>query len=96
MIYHTGWPCDFIPELDETCCRGNVSRFKQFAIRVFNVETDGKTDREIALEGIQALRQFWTSIEAPVTLSDYAIGENEIDLMADKAMAYGEFGNFKN
>ena len=37
---------------------GNVSRFKQFAIRVFNVETDGKTDREIALEGIQALRQF--------------------------------------
>ncbi len=41
----------------------NVSRFKQFAIRVFDVETDGKTDREIALEGIEALRQFWTSIE---------------------------------
>ena len=19
MIYHTGWPCDFIPELDEAC-----------------------------------------------------------------------------
>lgn len=73
----------------------NVSRFKQFAIRVFDVKTDGKTDREIALEGIEALRQFWTSIEAPVTLSDYTIGENEIDVMADKAMANGEFGNFK-
>ncbi|MGR5874621.1 hypothetical protein ACT7DH_11980 [Bacillus pacificus] len=34
-------------------------------------------------------------MRAPVTLSDYAIGENEIDVMADKAMAYGEFGNFK-
>ena len=56
----------------------NVSRFKQFAIRVFDVETDGKTDREIALEGIEALRQFWTSIEAPVTLSDYAIGKMKL------------------
>ncbi len=41
------------------------------------------------------MRQFWTSIEASATLDDYGIGENEIDLMADKAMAYGEFGNFK-
>ncbi|MFB5091216.1 iron-containing alcohol dehydrogenase [Bacillus cereus] len=73
----------------------NVSRFKQFAIRVFDIETDGKTDKEVALEGIKALRQFWTSIEAPATLADYGIGENEIDIMANKAMAYGEFGNFK-
>ena len=36
----------------------NVSRFKQFAIRVFDIETDGKTDKEVALEGIKALRQF--------------------------------------
>ena len=63
---------------------------------MFNIETDGKTDKEVALEGIEALRQFWTSIEAPVTLADYGIGESEINLMADKAMAYGEFGNFKN
>ncbi|HDR8249090.1 iron-containing alcohol dehydrogenase [Bacillus cereus group sp. Bce039] len=94
-IPHGGGLAILFPNWMKHVVEGNVSRFKQFAIRVFNVETDGKTDREIALEGIQALRQFWTSIEAPVTLSDYAIGENEIDLMADKAMAYGEFGNFK-
>ncbi|HDR4423258.1 TPA: iron-containing alcohol dehydrogenase [Bacillus cereus] len=94
-IPHGGGLAILFPNWMKHVVDENVSRFKQFAIRVFNVETDGKTDREIALEGIEALRQFWTSIEAPVTLADYAIGENEIDLMADKAMAYGEFGNFK-
>ena len=94
-IPHGGGLAILFPNWMKHVVDENVSRFKQFAIRVFDVETDGKTDREIALEGIEVLRQFWTSIEAPVTLSDYAIGENEIDLMADKAMAYGEFGNFK-
>lgn len=94
-IPHGGGLAILFPNWMKHVVDENVSRFKQFAIRVFDVKTDGKTDREIALEGIEALRQFWTSIEAPVTLSDYAIGENEIDVMADKAMAYGEFGNFK-
>ncbi|HFK1767377.1 butanol dehydrogenase [Bacillus wiedmannii] len=94
-IPHGGGLAILFPNWMKHVVDENVSRFKQFAIRVFDVETDGKTDLEIALEGIEALRQFWTSIEAPVTLADYAIGENEIDLMADKAMAYGEFGNFK-
>ena len=94
-IPHGGGLAILFPNWMKHVVDENVSRFKQFAIRVFEIETDGKTDKEVALEGIEALRQFWTSIEAPVTLSDYAIGENEIDLMADKAMAYGEFGNFK-
>lgn len=41
------------------------------------------------------MRQFWISIEAPSRLADYEIGEEKIDVMADKAMAHGEFGNFK-
>ncbi|MBK5349893.1 iron-containing alcohol dehydrogenase [Bacillus sp. TH44] len=94
-IPHGGGLAILFPNWMKHVIDENVSRFKQFAIRVFDVETEGKTDKEVALEGIEALRQFWTSIEAPVTLADYAIRENEIDLMADKAMAYGEFGNFK-
>ncbi|KMN45849.1 iron-containing alcohol dehydrogenase [Bacillus sp. LK2] len=94
-IPHGGGLAILFPNWMKHVVDENVNRFKQFAIRVFNVESDGKTDKEIAIAGIEALRQFWTSIEAPVTLADYGIGENEIDLMADKAMAYGEFGNFK-
>ena len=94
-IPHGGGLAILFPNWMKHVVEENVSRFKQFAIRVFDIETDGKTDKEVALEGIEALRQFWTSIEAPVKLSDYAIGESEIDIMANKAMAYGEFGNFK-
>ncbi|MFJ7804483.1 iron-containing alcohol dehydrogenase [Bacillus cereus] len=94
-IPHGGGLAILFPNWMKHVVEENVSRFKQFAIRVFDIETDGKTDKEVALEGIKALRQFWTSIEAPATLADYGIGENEIDIMANKAMAYGEFGNFK-
>ncbi|MGA5740118.1 NADH-dependent alcohol dehydrogenase [Bacillus cereus] len=94
-IPHGGGLAILFPNWMKHVVEENVSCFKQFAIRVFDIETDGKTDKEVALEGIKALRQFWTSIEAPATLADYGIGENEIDIMANKAMAYGEFGNFK-
>ncbi|WP_019377355.1 iron-containing alcohol dehydrogenase [Virgibacillus halodenitrificans] len=78
--------------LDET----NVGRFKQFAIRVFEVEQEGKTDFEIANEGIQKLREFWNSIEAPSRLADYSIDEQSVDDMAERTViASPEFGNFK-
>ncbi|GAB3792788.1 iron-containing alcohol dehydrogenase [Virgibacillus kimchii] len=78
--------------LDET----NEDRFKQLAVRVFNVETEGKSDREIALEGIDELRAFWSSIGAPSRLSDYSIDESTIEEMAEKTViARPTYGNFK-
>ncbi|SHN31387.1 iron-containing alcohol dehydrogenase [Gracilibacillus kekensis] len=74
----------------------NVTRFKQLAIRVFNVDPEGKSDKEIGLEGIDQLRAFWNSIDAPARLSDYDIGEDSVEEMADKTViANTEFGNFK-
>lgn len=72
----------------------NVSRFVQLAVNVFDVDPTGKDDREVALEGIDRLREFWSSIGAPSRLKDYNITDEKIDLMADKAMVNGEFGNF--
>jgi alcohol dehydrogenase YqhD (iron-dependent ADH family) len=69
-------------------------RFKQLAVRVFNVDPKGKSASEAGLEGIQKLREFWDSIGAPSRLADYDIDDSKLDLMADKAMIYGEFGNF--
>ncbi|WP_054955529.1 iron-containing alcohol dehydrogenase [Paenibacillus dakarensis] len=73
----------------------DVERFKRLAVHVFNVDPAGKTDREVGLEGIQALRNFWTSIGAPSTLADYNIDGSDIELMADKAVRFGPFGNFR-
>lgn len=72
----------------------NVSRFVQLAVNVFDVDPTGKDDRTVALEGIGRLREFWSSIGAPSRLKDYNINDENIDLMADKAMVNGEFGNF--
>jgi alcohol dehydrogenase len=69
-------------------------RFKQLAVRVFGVNPEGKSAEEAGLEGIQKLREYWNSIGAPARLADYKIDDSKIDLMADKAMVYGEFGNF--
>lgn len=74
----------------------NTDRFKQLAVRVFNVETEGKSDRDVALEGINKLREFWNNIGAPTTLADYDIDENTVEEMADKTViARPEYGNFK-
>lgn len=70
-------------------------RFKQLAVRVFGVDPTGKSDEEAGLEGIQKLREFWNSIGAPSRLADYGIDDSQIELLADKAMAKGEFGRFK-
>lgn len=65
-------------------------KMKQLAIRVFDVDPTGKTELEIAEEGIDRLRQFWNSIGAPSRLADYDIDESQIDLMASKAIVNGQ------
>ena len=64
------------------------------AERVFDVDREGKSDEEAALEGIERMSAFWTSLGAPTRLADYEIDGSKIDMMAEKAMVYGEFGNF--
>lgn len=86
-ILHPNW---MLHVLDE-----NVKRFKQLAIRVFNVNPTGKEEREIAVEGIEKLRVFWTLIGAPESLAHYNIDDSKLETIADKAMARGEYGNFK-
>lgn len=69
-------------------------RFKQLAVRVFDIDPEGKSDREAGLEGIEALRAFWTQIEAPKRLADYDIDDSRIEEMAEKTLFNGPFGNF--
>lgn len=94
-IPHGGGLAILFPNWMEHVLDAGVSRFKQFAVNVFGIDPAGKSDRETAMEGIRALRSFWSSIGAPSRLADYDIGEDQLELMADKAMARGPFGNFK-
>lgn len=95
-IPHGGGLAILFPNWMKHTLDTDVSRFKQMAERVFDVNPEGKSDREVALEGIQALRDFWNSIGAPSRLADYDIGEDSIAEMADKTViARPGFGNFK-
>lgn len=95
-IPHGGGLAILFPHWMEHTLEANTARFTQLAIRVFNVNPEGKTDRDIALEGIKALRDFWSNIGAPSRLADYDITKDTIEEMADKTvLARPEFGNFK-
>jgi alcohol dehydrogenase len=94
-IPHAGGLAILFPNWMKHNLKENPSRFKQLAVRVFGIDPTGKTDEEAGLEGIEKLREFWSSIGAPSRLADYNIDDSKIELIADKAMANGEFGNFK-
>jgi alcohol dehydrogenase len=93
-IPHAGGLAILFPNWMKHNLKVNPSRFAQLAERVFNVDPAGKSEEEVALEGFEKLREFWTSIGAPSRLADYDIDDSQLDLMADKAMVNGEFGNF--
>lgn len=93
-IPHGGGLAILFPNWMKHNLKVKPERFKQLAVRVFNVDPAGKTDEEAALEGIEKLREFWNSIGAPSRLADYEIDDSKVELMADKACVNGEFGNF--
>ncbi|RAP23248.1 hypothetical protein C2W59_02828 [Bacillus pumilus] len=96
-IPHAGGLAILFPNWMRHTLDHNVERFKNLVLNMFDIETEGKSDRDIALEGIDKLSAFWTSLGAPSRLADYDIGEDQLDKIADiaaKEMEYGGFGNF--
>jgi alcohol dehydrogenase YqhD (iron-dependent ADH family) len=57
------------------------------------VNIEGKTDEEIAFEGIIATKQFFKKIWAPVSLSEVNIPENDIDRIV--SLRDGDGGSYK-
>jgi len=94
-IPHGGGLAILFPSWMEHVLDDGPERFRQFAVNVFGIDPAGKSARVAGLEGIRALRAFWTSIGAPSRLADYGIDDSQLETMADKAMANGPFGNFK-
>ncbi|MGQ5111931.1 iron-containing alcohol dehydrogenase [Bacillus halotolerans] len=97
-IPHAGGLAILFPNWMRYTLNTNVGRFKNLMLNMFDIDTEGKTDKEIVLEGIDKLSAFWTSLGAPSRLSDYDIGEEKLELIADiaaKEMEHGGFGNFQ-
>lgn len=93
-IPHAGGLAILFPQWMRHNVKINPARFAQMAVRVFDVDPTGKSESDIAYEGIDRLSAFWTSLGAPTRLDYYDIDDSKVDLMVEKAMVYGEFGNF--
>lgn len=93
-IPHAGGLAIIFPRWMRHNVHVNPERFAKLALNVFHVDPTGKSTEEIALEGIDRLEQFWASLDAPTHLADYNIDDSKIDLMVEKAMVNGTFGNF--
>ncbi|MCY8180983.1 iron-containing alcohol dehydrogenase [Bacillus paralicheniformis] len=97
-IPHAGGLAILFPNWMRYTLDTNVSRFKALMLNMFDIDTECKTDKDIALEGIDKLSAFWTSLGAPSRLADYGIGEEKLDLIADiaaKEIEHGGFANFQ-
>ena len=75
-----------------------LNRFKKFAINVMDVKDKG-TDEEIALKGIEAVEDFYRSINMPTNLRELGVDptEDELILMAKKCAigVGGQMGSAK-
>jgi alcohol dehydrogenase len=94
-IPHGGGLAIIFPKWMRYVYRENVERFKRYATEVWGVDPAGKTDDEIALAGIEATEAFFARIGAPTRLADYQIGDEKLQLMAEKATPFGPIGRFK-
>ncbi len=77
--------------------KNDISRFVQFAVRVWKVEQDFANPEKTALAGIAKIEEFFRSIGLPVRLSEAGIEDNRYEEMAEKCVdswGGGTVGNF--
>jgi alcohol dehydrogenase YqhD (iron-dependent ADH family) len=73
----------------------NISKFVSFAVNVWNINPENKTDEQIAIEGIEALSSFYKKIGSPTTLSQFNIDQTNIKLMSENCTKFGPVGALK-
>ena len=76
----------------------NPRRFAQFAENVFGIEKVG-TDEEMAIKGIEAMKNFYKEIEMPISISETGINlsDEDVEMLAEKCSNNGTryIGSFK-
>ncbi|MDR1143891.1 MAG: iron-containing alcohol dehydrogenase, partial [Spirochaetaceae bacterium] len=87
-----------VPNWMKFVYKHDIPRFVQFAVRVFGVEENFHNPEETALRGIRALRDFYTSLGMPATLSEIGVAEKDFQAIAGKIRKFdearGTTGNF--
>lgn len=72
----------------------NIDKFVEYAVNIWNAPGTGDK-AEIAKSGIQKTREFFSSLGMPEAFSEVNINQERYEEMAEKAVIFGEIGNFK-
>lgn len=73
-----------------------LDKFVEYGVHVWGLDED-KDKYDIAKESIRKTREFFLSLDIPMTLKEAEIGEEDLEDMAKAAIANngGPIGNFK-
>jgi len=64
----------------------NITRFVQFAVRVWNIDLSFESPERTAIAGIRKLEEFFKSIGLPTSLKELNIPDDRFDEMAEKCI----------
>ena len=71
------------PHLYRVMCEKAPEKFARFAVNVWNIPSQGKTDQELALAGVEALAEFIQKCGLPTRLSDLRMKDEPVKLLTD-------------
>lgn len=63
-----------------------VDKFKRFALNVWQVSDKGKSDIQIAEEGIEAMEEWMRKLNLVMNIKDLGVNENMLDAVADSTL----------
>lgn len=63
-----------------------LAKFKRFAVNVWNISADSKSDEEVALEGLCAMEQWMNEIGLVMNISKLGVTEDMISGIADSTL----------
>ena len=69
----------------------DIPRFSRTAVRVWGVDPEGKEPEQVALAGIEAMKDCFRALGMPVTMEELGIGEESYETMADMITANGTY-----
>ena len=78
------------PVLYRHICEANTARFARFAVNVWGIDPEGKTEVELAHAGVEALAAFIKEIGLPTTFAELGIpADTDLKAAADSTVLTG-------
>ena len=63
-----------------------VAKFKRFAVEVWNVSTDGKTDEQIALEGLSKMENWMKELGLALSITELGANKDMVEGITDSTL----------